>query len=92
MDDANFLRQFEECIWPLNQWHHRQHVKVAYLYLRQYPLAAVDPIGQNIKRFNAAHHVPEAMDRGYHETLTQAWMHFMRRLSIRTGRKRGRIL
>jgi hypothetical protein len=78
MDDATFLRQFEECTWPLDQWHHRQHVKVAYLYLRQYPLAqAVDRMRESIQRFNAAHHVPEALDRGYHETLTQAWMHLV---------------
>ena len=27
-----------------------------------------------IKRFNTAHQVPEAIDRGYHETITQAWL------------------
>ena len=28
----------------------------------------------SIKRFNTAHKVPETVDRGYHETLTQVWM------------------
>jgi hypothetical protein len=78
MDDESFLRQFEECAWPFDQWHHRQHIKVAYLYLRRYPLAqAVDRMRESIKRFNAAHRVPEGLDRGYHETLTRAWMHLV---------------
>lgn len=75
MDDEAFLRQFEDCTWPFDQWHHRQHVKVAYLYLRQLPLEeALDRMRDGIKRYNSVHHVPEAPDRGFHETLTQAWM------------------
>jgi hypothetical protein len=75
MDDEAFLRQFEDCTWPFDQWHHRQHVKVAYLYLRQLPLEeALDRMRGGIKRYNSVHHVPEAPDRGFHETLTQAWM------------------
>jgi hypothetical protein len=75
MDDDAFLRQFEDCSYPNEEWHHRQHVKVAYLYLRSSPLdAAIAKMREAIKRFNAAHKVPESIDRGYHETLTQAWM------------------
>jgi hypothetical protein len=75
MDDEAFLEQFENCTWPLDQWHHRQHVKVAYLYLRRYPLdEAIDRMRTGVKRYNAAHQVPETLDRGYHETLTQAWL------------------
>ena len=75
MDDDTFLRKFEDCSYPNEEWHHRQHVKVAYLYLRTLPLdAAIAKMREAIKRFNAAHKVPESIDRGYHETLTQAWM------------------
>jgi hypothetical protein len=75
MDDEEFLNQFEDCSWPFDEWHHRQHVKIAYLYLRKYSLdQAIARMREHIKRFNAAHRVPEAVDRGYHETLTQAWM------------------
>ncbi len=75
MDDAAFLRQFEDCSWPFPQWKHRQHVKAAYLYLRRWSLPeAIERIRTGIKRYNAAHQVPEAIGRGYHETITQAWM------------------
>jgi hypothetical protein len=76
MNDEAFLQQFEDCTWPFDQWHHRQHIKVAYLYLLRYPSLdnAIDRMRTAIKRYNAAQHVPEAPDRGYHETVTQAWM------------------
>ena len=75
MDDGTFLRQFEDCTWPAVEWRHRQHLKVAYLYLRRSPLPeALERIREGIKRFNAAHQVPETIDRGYHETMTHAWM------------------
>ena len=75
MDDGTFLRQFEDCTWPAVEWRHRQHLKVAYLYLRRSPLPeAMERIREGIKRFNAAHQVPETIDRGYHETMTHAWM------------------
>ena len=75
MDDETFLRQFEDCTFPLDAFHHREHVKLAYLYLRQFPLAeAIDKVRYGLKHFQAAYQVPDAIDRGYHETMTQAWM------------------
>lgn len=74
-DDDQFLAEFEACRWPLDQWHHQQHIKLAYLYLRRYPLAeAVERIRSAIKAHNAAHQVPESPTSGYHETMTQAWL------------------
>lgn len=73
--DDQFLVEFEACRWPLEQWHHQQHVKAAYLYLCRYPFdAAMDRIRERIKAHNAAHNVPEGPAAGYHETMTQAWM------------------
>src|SRR5262249_36622405 len=75
MHDVNFLRQFEDCSWPLEEFHHREHIKVAYLYLLQSPFdAALEQVRNGIKHYNAAKQVPEAIDRGYHETITQAWL------------------
>jgi len=75
MDDATFLQRFETQAWPLAEWHHREHIKLAYLYLRALPFdAAVTKARANIQAFNAAHQIPEAIDRGYHETMTLAWM------------------
>lgn len=75
MDDETFLAEFEACRWPLNDWHHRQHIKVAYLYLVRYSFdQAVVRIRERIKAHNTAHNVPESPTGGYHETMTQAWM------------------
>ena len=73
--DEEFLQQFESTAWPLQDWHHRQHIKVAYLYLRRLPLEAASArIRERIKAFNAAKQVAESLSSGYHETMTQAWM------------------
>jgi hypothetical protein len=77
-DDETFLTQFEAGTWPLESMHHREHVRLAYLYLCRYPFdAATANIRASIKAFNAAHNVPEGLDRGYHETMTQAWMYLV---------------
>jgi len=73
--DEQFLAEFEACRWPLDQWHHQHHIKVAYLYLRRFPFdEAVRRIRERIKAHNNAHNVPESLTGGYHETMTQAWM------------------
>jgi hypothetical protein len=73
--DEAFLEQFEAGLVPLEQWHHEQHIKVAYLYLRRHPFeTAVAAVREKIKAHNLAHKVPESPTGGYHETMTQAWM------------------
>ncbi len=73
--DAKFLSAFENCTLPFAEWHHRAHLKVAYLYLRQLPFEeALAKARENIKRYNAATNTPETLERGYHETITVAWM------------------
>src|SRR3954463_12301694 len=73
--DEAFLKSFEDCTLPFEQWRHRAHIKVAYLYLRQLPYEdALKKIRESIKRYNAATDTPETLERGYHETMTVAWM------------------
>lgn len=73
--DAEFLLAFEHCTLPFEQWKHRAHLKVAYLYLRALPFdQALEKIRLNITRYNAATNTPESLERGYHETMTVAWM------------------
>lgn len=74
-DDDFFFTEFLACRWPFEKWHHRDHVKLAYLFLRRYSYAeAMSQIGPAIRAHNAAHHRPESLTRGYHETLTQVWL------------------
>ena len=75
MDDETFLSQFESCTLPFEQWTHRAHVKVAWLYLTAHPFdEALDRIRDGIKAYNAANDVPEGPGVGYSETMTQAFM------------------
>ena len=78
MTDEVLLRRFEACELSTEEWHHREHVRLAYLYLLRCPQAeALDRMRAGLKALNAAQNVPEGIDRGYHETLTVGWMRLM---------------
>ena len=75
MDDESLLQQFENGSFPAEKWRHREHVKVAYLFLRHHPLpAAIERMRTSLQAFNAAQNIPYTLDRGYHETITLVWM------------------
>jgi len=69
------LETFEACTIPREEYTHRAHLMVAYLYLRAHPLQqATDKMRTGIHRFNAAKGIENTPSGGYHETLTVAWM------------------
>jgi hypothetical protein len=74
MNDDAFLNAFETC--ALEEFHHRDHIKVAYLYLRRYPLAeAIAKVRSGLQSLAAAWAAPvDDLEKGYHETMTQAWV------------------
>lgn len=73
--DIEFLQTFHDGTIPIAAWRHRSHLKVAYLFLCQFPFnEAVTQVRAGIQRYNAATNTSEALDRGYHETVTVAWM------------------
>lgn len=80
-DDLEFQRQFEAGSFPMAEFSHRAHVRLAYVYLcENEPEAAHSKIRRALKQY-LAHH---GIDGGkYHETLTRAWVlavrHFMER-------------
>ena len=75
MNDDDFLATFEDCSLPHEQWTHRAHVRVAYLYASGNDFkSAIDRIRTSIKVYNKATKTPESLDRGYHETITRAFM------------------
>ena len=74
MDDLTLIQQFEDLTLPFDQWTHRTHVKVAFLYLREHGLdGGLERMRAGIKAYNAANDVPEGPDVGYHETVTVAF-------------------
>ncbi len=73
-DDAAFLAAFETQSIPLADWNHRAHIRMAFTYLGGRPFEeALARIRKGIQALNRVHGTPEALDRGYHETLTVAW-------------------
>ena len=79
MTDAEVLQAFESLALPFDQWTHRAHVRVGYLYVRSSASLeeALVRMRTAIKRFNAAHRVPDGPDRGYNETTTHAFLHLI---------------
>ena len=74
-EDSDLRAQFESCSLPQGAWTHRAHLRMAYLYALSLALPdSIARIRAAIKRFNASKHVPETLERGYHETITVAFM------------------
>ncbi len=75
MSDAEFLTAFRKQAISATEWTHRSHVRCAYLLLRERPFEeAMIAMREGIKLLNRAHGLVETPDRGYHETVTRAWL------------------
>lgn len=69
MNDHEFVAAFEQC--SLTNFHHRDHVRLAWIYLRDLSLLdALDRFTTSLKRFAAANGRPEL----YHATITWAYL------------------
>ena len=82
LDDVTLLREFERGTLPPSAFHHREHVRVAWLYLKaQPPLTALDRFAEGLKRFAAA----QGHAGLYHETITWAYLLLIRERMEREG-------
>lgn len=82
LDDATLLRQFEDGTLPPSAFHHREHVRVAWLYLKtEAPLSALARFAQGLQRFAAA----QGASGLYHETITWAYLLLIRERMEREG-------
>ena len=71
MNDRDFLAAFEAGTLPEEQFHHPDHVRAAWLLLREEaPAAALARFSSALKRFAAA----KGKTRLYHETITWAYL------------------
>ena len=76
MTDEEFVRAFERCEIPNEQFRHRDHLRLAWIYLRRHGRQqAGTRIAESIQRY-AAHH---GATTKYHETVTLAWMELVYR-------------
>lgn len=71
LTDPEFVRMFEGCELTTDNFHHRDHIRLAWIYVQRYgELEARVRIAGAIRKF-AAHH---GKSDKYHETLTVAWL------------------
>lgn len=74
-NDREFVELFELQQWPLERWHHRDHIKLAYLYLLSDGFdGAMVKLREGIRAHNAAHGIVDMPTAGYHDTMTRAWL------------------
>jgi len=82
MDDLEFIRRFEDCTLPGDAFHHREHVRLAWLYLRRHSvMEALGRFTEGLKRFAAANGQPGL----YHETITWAYLFLIHERMARAG-------
>jgi hypothetical protein len=82
MTDDELLKQFENCTLPSAGFHHEDHVRLAFLYLREYPiLEALQRFSASLARFAVANGRPAL----YSETITWAFVLLIRERTAREG-------
>ena len=70
--DRQFLDAFERCEIPAAEFRHRDHVRLAYIYLTLHDVdSALSTMRAGLHRFLA--HVGAPASK-YHETITRAWL------------------
>jgi hypothetical protein len=71
MTDADLLTAFEETSLAKENFSHREHVRVAWLFIRTYGLReALQRFPDALKRFATAKGAPQL----YHETITWSYL------------------
>jgi hypothetical protein len=69
LSDDEFLAAFES--GTLADFHHADHIRVAWIYLRRLPVPrASERMAESLRQFAAR----KGVHQKYHETITRAWM------------------
>lgn len=84
MTDEESIARFEDS--SLEPFHHRDHVRMAFLYVRRYPAPeALQRFSSSLARFAAAKGKPEL----YNETITWAFLLLIRERMVRAGHEQS---
>jgi hypothetical protein len=79
MTDSEFAQAFEACELSNESFHHRDHIRLAWIYLQRYGVGdATTRIAASIRRF-AGHH---GKSDKYHQTVTVAWMKLLEQIPV----------
>jgi hypothetical protein len=80
-NDDDFLRAFEDLSFPADLFRHREHIRVAWLYLKSSDASrAAERMAAGILRFANRHGATQK----YHHTLTLAWMRLVAAALVET--------
>jgi hypothetical protein len=81
MTESELLRSFVDTTLPADQFHHQQHVQVAWMFVRTYGMpGALSEFTAAIKRFADA----KGATGLYHETITWAFLLLIAERQART--------
>jgi hypothetical protein len=82
MTEHEWMAEFEKCTLPNGSFHHADHVKMAFLYLQEYPpLEALSRFSSAQIRFAAAQGKPDL----YNETITWGFVLLIRERMARAS-------
>jgi len=82
ISDQELIDRFESGAVPESAFHHADHVRLAFAYLRKYPvLAALEKFSDALKQFAASH----GKFQLYNETITHAYFFLIRERMARYG-------
>ena len=82
MNDLEFMARFEDGTLPSENFRHRDHVRMAWLYLTRYPLLeALANFSCALRRFATAHGKPNL----YHQTITWSYLFLINERRERLG-------
>jgi len=86
MTDQELIEQFEDGTLPIEGFHHREHVRTAFLYLTKYPvLEALQIFSRTLRRFAETRGKPQL----YHQTITWAYIFLIQERMARAGSKQS---
>ena len=70
--------QFSSCTLPKDAWTHEAHLTVGLWHVQRFgPLDALERLRTGIRRLNDSHGTPNSDSRGYHETITRAYVQLL---------------
>jgi hypothetical protein len=84
LTDLEFLRAFEACELSNERFHHRDHIRLAWIYLQRYGEREARQLMASAIRKFAAHH---GNSDKYHETITVAWLRLVASAMTRVPRQ-----
>ena len=79
MTDATLLENFMRGKILNADFTHEVHLRIAFLYVKNSEFwGAFNRLKKDIQNLNRENQVTNSLKRGYHETLTYAWLHLVK--------------